>query len=76
MWFETHLGKIRALCEGLVMVVGRYGSGTLAWWWETVVVGCFCGGHHIAQQLCPDNVHMLAWRQMGINFPVASFLLP
>lgn len=68
-------------------MMGRSDGGTLCWWWDILVVGCshgggklvvgcFHGGHHIAQHLCPDNVHLLAWGQMGLNFPVASFLLP
>lgn len=41
-----------------------------------MVVGHFHGGNYIAQGLCPDNIHLLASRQTGINFLVASLLLP
>lgn len=34
----------------------------------------FHGGYCIAQ-LCPDNLHLLACRQTGVNFLVASLLL-
>lgn len=40
-----------------------------------MVMGSFHCGHYIAQRLCPDNIHLLAWRQTGINSLVASLLL-
>lgn len=38
------------------------------------MVESFPDGHYIAQRLGPDNLHLLACRQTGINFLVASLL--
>lgn len=39
-----------------------------------MVVESFHDDHYIAQRLCPDNLHLLACRQTGINFLVAFLL--
>lgn len=85
---ERHSDDGKVWWWDTLLVVGRSGGWMLSWWWDILVAGhshgggklwgggCFRGGHHVAQRLCPDNILLLAWGQMGINFPVASFLLP